>query len=135
MLLHRVPPVPDKHTAFFWASGADGVLRILRCTDCWHFLHPPTPRCTRCHSERVQPEPVSGRGRVQTFTVNHQEWVPGQHPYIVAKVELLEQEGLCLETNLVEIDGDDVCLGMPVEVVFEPGPTNIWYPLFRPVSA
>ena len=72
-----------------------------------------------------------GRGRVATFTVNHKAWIPGSEPYIIALVELNEQAGLFLTTNLVGIDGDDVILGMEVELVFEIV-DGIYYPLFRP---
>jgi uncharacterized OB-fold protein len=66
--------------------------------------------------------------------VNHQPWLPGAQPYIIAMVELPEQASLYLTTNLVEIDGDDVKLGMELEVVFE-HIGAVWYPLFRPVHS
>ena len=134
MLIDRIPPVFDVHSEFFWRSGADGQLRMLRCRDCDHISHPPGPRCTNCHSIDVHPAVLSGKARVTTFTVNHQQWVKGQPPYIVAKVELLDQRALWLITNLGGVDGDDVTLGMAVEAVFEAGPDGLWYPLFQPVQ-
>ncbi|MFD6064340.1 Zn-ribbon domain-containing OB-fold protein [Rhodococcus wratislaviensis] len=83
----------------------------------------------------VAPHVLSGHARVVSFTVNCQQWSPGQSPYIVARVELTDQAGLRLDTNLVKIDGDDVVLGMEVEVVFEEGPDGIWFPLFAPVGS
>jgi uncharacterized OB-fold protein len=129
----RVPPFLDPDNSSFWTSGEAGVLRILRCATCGWWVHPAGPRCRRCRSADVAPQPTSGRGRVATFTVNHQPWIPGAQPYIIALVELPEQPGLYLTTNLVEIDGDDVTLGMEVEVVFEHN-SGVWYPLFRPVD-
>ena len=74
---------------------------------------------------------MTGRARVVTYTVNYQPWIPGSEPYIIAVVELIEQDGLHLTTNLVGIDGDDVEMGMEVEVVFEPV-GEIFLPLFQP---
>ena len=76
---------------------------------------------------------VSGRGHVVTFTVNLHPWIPNAHPYIIAIVELNEQAGLFLTSNLVGIDGDDVEIGMAVQVVFEES-EGIWFPLFRPLG-
>lgn len=36
---------------FFWKSGADGKLRILRCQDCSSYIHPPQPACRYCMSD------------------------------------------------------------------------------------
>jgi uncharacterized OB-fold protein len=130
-----VRPVPflDPIDEFFWTSGADGRLRIMRCRSCRSYIHPAAPHCRACHSGDVSPEVVSGRGEVATFTVNHQPWIPGADPYVIALVELAEQRGLFLTTNLVDIDGDDVRIGMAVRVVFE-HTGDIWYPLFTPAG-
>ena len=75
---------------------------------------------------------MSGRGTVHTFTVNHQPWIPGyEPPYAVAIVELEEQEGLRLMTNVVGCPPDDVHIGMPVRVTFEHH-DDVWLPLFTP---
>jgi uncharacterized OB-fold protein len=88
-----------------------------------------------CLSKELAVEPVSGRAVLHTYTVNHQPWLPGfDPPYIVAIVELVEQPGLRLTTNLVGVAIDDVKIGTEVEVVFEHY-DDVWLPLFRPVVA
>jgi uncharacterized OB-fold protein len=83
----------------------------------------------------VSPAQASGRGRVASYTVNYQPWIPGSEPYIIAWVELAEQDHLILTTNLVDVEAEGVRLGMDVQVVFEKHPgEEIWFPLFRPVS-
>jgi uncharacterized OB-fold protein len=138
VLPYRPEPFLDPVDEFFWTSGADGRLRIMRCRGCGWYIHPAAPHCRRCHESDVGPEVVSGRGHVATFTVNHQPWIPGSEPYVIALVELAEQRGLFLTTNLVEIDGDDVSIGLEVEVVFEHAvfeqTGDVWFPLFRPVA-
>ncbi len=70
---------------------------------------------------------------VATYTVNHQPWVGPADPYVIAIVELPEQEGLRLTTNIVGIDPDDVAIGMDVTVVFEQH-GDVWFPLFEVAS-
>jgi hypothetical protein len=119
----------------FWTGGEDGELRFWRCQDCQYWIHPPSPICPECHSRRLAPEPVSGRATLHTFTVNHQAWYPGlDPPYVVAIVELPEQAGLRLTTNLVGCDVDDVAIAMDVQVVFERY-DDVWLPFFEPVEA
>jgi uncharacterized protein len=77
------------------------------------------------------PTPVSGRGRVVTFTVNHQPWIPElAEPYIVAIIELEEQAGLRFLSNVIDCPPDEVEIGMPVRVVFEQV-EDVWIPLFE----
>ena len=130
------PPLPhlDDENRFFWTAGAEGELRFLRCLDCRHYLHPPRPRCPRCRGENLAPESVSGRATLASFTVNHQPWVPGMEvPFVVAIVELPEQVGLRLTTNLVECAPEAVRIGMALEVVFAHY-EDVWLPYFRPVA-
>jgi uncharacterized OB-fold protein len=78
---------------------------------------------------------VSGRGEVWAHTVNHQPWFPAMPPpYVVAIVELVEEPGLRLTTNIVGCPPDDVRAGMGVEVGFEDVGGGVWLPLFRPVD-
>jgi uncharacterized OB-fold protein len=126
----RVLPRLDDENRFFWTSGADGVLRILRCNNCQFYIHPPSPICPRCLSRDVAPQTVSGRGRVETFTINYQQWIPGSEPYVVAWVSIDEQPSVRLSANLIDVKPDDVAVGMEVEVTFE-HVEDVYLPLFR----
>jgi uncharacterized protein len=127
----RLLPRLDDDNRFFWTSGADGRLRFLRCQSCRTFVHPPTPRCPACMSEDLAPEAVSGRGTVESFTVNLQQWIPGSDPYIVAWVSIVEQPDVRLTTNLVDLEPTQVTIGMAVDVVFEEN-GDVHLPLFGP---
>jgi uncharacterized OB-fold protein len=117
----------------FWQGGEQGVLRMHRCANCSRWFHPPAPVCPHCGSLDVAAQPVSGRGRVATFTVNHQAWTPElAQPYVVAIVELDEQPGLRFVTNIVGCAPDDVHIGLPVQVRFE-RVEDVWLPLFAPL--
>lgn len=127
-----IPPMTDLNKGF-WEGGADGKLRIRRCQACSYWMHPPYPRCPRCHSEAARWETVTGTGTIFTFTVNRRAWNPETPvPYVVAMVELPEQPGLLLTTNIVEYDPDAISIGMEVEVCFDHQET-VFVPVFRPI--
>ena len=95
-------------------------------------MHPPAPLCPECLSRDLSPEAVSGRAVVHTFTVNHQPWIPGfDPPYVVSIVELDEQEGLRLTTNLVNCKPEDISIGLRVHVLFEDLGEGVFLPLFE----
>jgi len=127
----RVLPVLNDTNRFFWTSGEDGRLRFLRC-DHGHYVHPPAPVCGYCLSHVLAPEAVSGRGTLHSFTVNHQQWVPGSDRYVVGLVTIDEQDDVRLLTNIVDCEEEELRIGMPVEVAFEQS-EDVWLPLFRPV--
>ena len=130
----RVLPAVTDLTEAFWRGGEHGELLITRCLDCHTWFHPPAPRCPRCLGATIEAEPASGRGTVHTFTVNHHPWNPTHdHPYVIAVIELAEQEGLRLVSNVVDVEPTDVHIGMPVEVTFV-NYEDVWLPLFRPVG-
>jgi uncharacterized protein len=131
----RVLPRVDDTNRHFWTGGEAGELRFLRCGSCGYWVHPPGPVCPRCLSAELAPAPASGRGAVHTFTVNHQPWYPGlDPPYAVAIVELPEQTGLRLTTNVVGCEPDAVHIGMAVRVTFAQY-DDVWLPLFEPEPA
>lgn len=128
----RKLPALTPDTAPFWQGGAHGVLMIDRCTSCTRWFHPPSPICPHCGSFEVSPQPVSGHGKVMSYTVNHQPWTPElKEPYVVAIVELVEQPGLRVLSNVVDCEIDRVTIGLPVQVRFEQH-EDVWLPLFAP---
>jgi acetyl-CoA acetyltransferase/uncharacterized OB-fold protein len=128
----RPLPQPTLASAGFWAAGADGVLRVLRCADCGAYTHPPLPRCRVCGGPRLALSPVSGRAVVAGFTVNHQQWLADfPPPYVIAVVALEEDDGVRLTTNIVNCAAGDVYIGQPVRVLFEKA-EDVYLPLFEP---
>jgi uncharacterized OB-fold protein len=127
-------PAPTPESQAYWTGGRNGELLIHRCRTCFNFFLPGGPVCWRCRSTDVAPEPVSGRGWVASYTVNRQTWIPAfPPPYAVALIELAEQPDTRVVSNIVEIDPDDVTIGLEVEVFFEEW-EDVWIPLFRPVQ-
>jgi uncharacterized protein len=131
--IFRVLPTLDEVNTFFWTSGEDGTLRFLRCSACSYIIHPPAPICPQCYGRESAPAEVSGRATVHSFTVNHQPWDATGDVYVIALVEIDEQADVRLTTNIIDINPDDVRIGMRVEVVFEDY-APVFVPLFRPVA-
>jgi uncharacterized OB-fold protein len=128
------PAVTDLNRAY-WTGGSEGKLLIQRCAGCERWVHPPVDRCPACRSSELRAEPVSGRGTVFTFTVNRHPFNPAVPlPYVIALVQLEEQDDLRVTTNIVNCPVDDVTVGMPVQVLFEEQ-DGLYVPLFEPLSA
>lgn len=114
-----IPPLDDAERPF-WTGGRDGQLLIQRCGTCGTWVHPPVRGAHEGCGGEVTATPVSGKGTVYSFTVNHHPFRPDLPlPYVIALVELAEQADLRLFTNLVNVDPGAVSVGMPVRVLFE----------------
>jgi uncharacterized OB-fold protein len=117
----------------FWTGGERGNLLLPRCEACDRWAEPGVEACPGCGGATAY-QPVSGRGTVFTFTVNGQPWNPDVPvPYVIALIELDEQEGLRIPTNIVNCDPDDVRVGLPVRVLFE-HQGEAYVPLFEPAG-
>ncbi len=133
MSFPRPLPALEPRTQAFWRACRAGRLEFTRCVPCRHFIHPARPICPRCRGRDLEVMAVSGRARLHSFTVNHQRWYPGQEvPYVIGLVELNEQPGLRLMTNIINCAIEDVRIGMALRVVFENVSDEIALPLFEP---
>lgn len=134
-----VPPVPapDPLATFFWEATAERRLDILRCDRCGHYIHYPRPICDRCLGQSSTPATVSGRGTLYSYTEVVQAFHPyyvDKLPYLLAVVELEEEAGLKVTTNLVGVGDLPFRCGIPVEVTFDELAPGFVLPLFRPVA-
>jgi uncharacterized OB-fold protein len=131
----RQLPLLNGDNRAFWTGGERGELLIMHCLECDRYIHPPRPRCGKCGAGNVAPKAVSGHGAVKAFTINVQQWVPNlEVPYVVAAIELVEQERLYVFANVIGCEPAEVRSGMTVAVEFERF-EDVWLPLFRPVEA
>lgn len=128
----RPAPLPDGESAPYWAAAKAHKLELPHCETCGRYAFPPRPLCPVCLVKPAWSE-VSGRGTVYTFTIMRDSFMKGfEPPYVVAEVELEEQPGLRLVTNIVDCDVADVHIGQPVEVTFEDRSGSVTVPQFRP---
>ncbi|HMC71201.1 MAG TPA: OB-fold domain-containing protein, partial [Mycobacteriales bacterium] len=116
----------------FWTGGADGELRLPRCTDCGTVLHPSLTTCPTDLAANLEWVAVDGRAVVVGCTVNEQMWLPFMPPpYSLAIVSLVAAPDVRLTTNVVGCAPDDVHIGMPVRATFHQQ-DDVWFPLFEP---
>lgn len=129
----RPGPEPDDLTRPYWEAARRGEPVLPRCSACGRFDLPPDIVCRRCGS--TDPawgwEPVSGAGRVRSWTVARQAFLPGlETPYVLVDVELDEQDDLRTIARLA--DGDASTLRVGDRVITEFEPVGDWaVPVFR----
>ncbi|ORB65552.1 Zn-ribbon domain-containing OB-fold protein [Mycolicibacterium tusciae] len=130
----RPLPAPDDVSGFFWNAAAEHRLVLQRCASCSNLQYPPEVCCQRCQAEEFEPAEMTGRGVIYSYAVVDRPLHAGfvdALPYVVALVELAEQPGLRILTNLVDVpEGTEVRCGMPVEVTYEDR-GSITLPQFR----
>jgi uncharacterized OB-fold protein len=125
-------PVPNPETAPFWKYCAVGTLHIQQCSACGVFRHPPQPMCAECGSMAREWAPVSGHGEVFSYATTRQPIHPALRdrvPFTSVLVEL--PEGVLLTSNVIDCAPEDIYIGMPVTVTFEPVDEEIAIPRFR----
>ena len=137
MTITRPMPRADALTQGFWDAAAAGQLAIQRCADCRTYQHPPRRLCQACSSAEVGFEPVSGKGKLWSWTTTHHNVVDGFEqalPYQCLLVELAEQKGLYLLSDLAERSiAAELKLGMKMRVTFSaPLPNGAVLPQFEP---
>ncbi|MGE3482577.1 MAG: Zn-ribbon domain-containing OB-fold protein, partial [Gammaproteobacteria bacterium] len=94
----------------------------------------PAPICPYCQAEDCTWAPVSGRGRIHTWTLITHPVHPAavkRVPYVVVEVALDEQADLRMIGNLVDADPQRIAFDAPVGVVFETNPSGQKLPVFR----
>jgi uncharacterized OB-fold protein len=125
-----------EEAAAFWSATERRELVLPWCTSCGEAFWYPRPVCPQCLRPDVEWRPASGRGEVHAVSVMHRaahSGMAGRVPYAVALVDL--EEGIRMLTNIVDVDADDVRVGMEVAVTWEPLSDGRNLPLFAPVTA
>lgn len=128
-------PVAEYGAEPYWQACNEERLVMQRCGACTRVRWHPAPLCVDCQHGGYEWVELSGRGTVYSFTVITHPVHPAAHarvPYIVVEVELQEQAGLRMISNLVDIDGNAVTIGMPVACRFVEHPGGQKLPVFGP---
>ncbi|KAA0233000.1 MAG: hypothetical protein JJLCMIEE_03127 [Acidimicrobiales bacterium] len=129
-----------------WASG-EARLIGSRCETCGVVVFPSQRGCPACTGEETEVIELGTRGTLWTFTTQGflPKWPyagPGTdeafEPYAVGYVELPGQ--VRVEARLVEVEVDDLHIGMDMELCVVPfitddGGDEVVVPAFRPSGA
>jgi hypothetical protein len=134
---YKLPvPVADDESREFFDGAKQGKLVIQRCTKCATWRLPGRERCHRCWSTDVEWAQASGRGKLYSFGIMHQQYHPAFAeviPYNFAFVEL--EEGPRLLTNIVDCANEELRVDMPVEAAFDDVSDETTLVRFRPASS
>lgn len=130
-----IPPAVTEETEAFWAGAAEGRLVVERCDSCGADSFPPRGMCRRCRGRSMSPQEITGRGRIYSYTVNYQRWLPElEVPYIIVLVEFPDHPGVRVAGRLRGCTPESVTIDGEVEVGFEPGPGGFAIPSFVAVG-
>jgi uncharacterized OB-fold protein len=136
MTARRLEPPVGEVSEPFWDATRREELLLQWCTSCEQPIFYPREVCPRCLGTALEWRRASGEGEVYAVSVQHRPPVnlPAfeDGPYAVAVVELAE--GVRLLSNVVGCRPDDVTVGMPVTVTWEPLTDGRNLPLFQPRS-
>ncbi len=127
-------PIPEHGSEPYWAACNDRRLVMQRCDACRKFRWQPTPLCTFCADENFTWATLSGRGKISTWTVVTHPVHPAaidRVPYVVVEVELDEQTGLRMLSNLVDVNPAAIKADARVAVTFTEHQSGQMLPVFR----
>jgi uncharacterized OB-fold protein len=125
-------PIPDPRSQPFFDAALRDELALQRCDACGTWMWPVRPRCIACFADAPRFAVASGRGTLYSYSLVHRTYDPAfadEVPYNVVLVDL--EEGVRVLANVVDVEHEDLQIGMPLRVVFERR-GDIAIPKFRP---
>jgi uncharacterized OB-fold protein len=126
----------DDHVREYRRRLLSGELHLQRCDRCGYVRHPPSGVCPECLSTDATWIADTGEASVWSHSVYHHAYAPAFAdlvPYNVVVVQLVS--GPVFVTNAVEVEPDQLFVGMRGRVVPFATPDNDWaLPLFVPSS-
>jgi uncharacterized OB-fold protein len=113
-------PVPTPTSQPYWDGLRAHELRMQRCSACGKIVFYPRSNCSFCLSPELAWERIAGDGTVYTFTIARRATAPqfeDEVPQQIAVVEL--DEGPRITTTLVNVEPDQIKIGMRVRPIFD----------------
>lgn len=112
-------PVPTEISAPFWEGLKAQRLLIQQCNACDHWVFYPRRHCPSCLAHDLAWREVSGDASLYSFTIARVATLPDfadEMPQKLAVIEL--DEGVRINTTLVGLEEDQICIGMRLKPVF-----------------
>jgi Predicted nucleic-acid-binding protein containing a Zn-ribbon len=122
-MMRKPMPEPTPVSAPFWEALAERRIRIQYSPSSGEYVFYPRTLAPRTLADDLEWREISGEGTLYTFTVARRPTAPfwaDQVPQLLAVVQW--DEGPRLTTELVNVDPDDIRIGMRVRPVFTPDP-------------
>ncbi|MCC5986073.1 MAG: OB-fold domain-containing protein [Pararhodobacter sp.] len=100
----------------FTEAAQRGILVLRECQDCGELHHYPRAHCPFCAGRNLNWREASGRGRLYSFTR-----MPGERRAVAPAIVDLD-EGLRLNTVVLDADVHRLAIGDAVQLRFQPDP-------------
>ena len=129
-------PIADEESEPFYRGAKEHKLMLVRCSSCGTWRMPGRDRCVDCWSTESEWAEASGRGKLYSFGIMHQQYHPAFTdvlPYNFAVVEL--DEGPRMISNVVECANDTLRVDMPLVASYDDVSEETTLVRFRPVSS
>ncbi len=127
-------PANEELSRPFWEAAKRHQLIMPRCNACGNVFFYPREACPECLGADLGWTPVSGRGRVHSYTIVHQAanaaFQPDA-PYAYAVIQL--DQGPRLVSNVVDCPIEDVTVDMPVTATFDDVTPEVTLVKFKPL--
>ena len=127
-------PTIDTDGEAWWAALQGRTLMVNKCASCGRNSLYVRPFCPHCWSEDVALAQSSGRARLYTWSVIHQNAAPfdARTPYVVAIVDL--DEGPRLMTVIEDCPVDELRADLELSLAFREDEDGFLVPVFRPAD-
>ncbi len=126
-------PAPDENTQPWFDGLREHKLLLQYFPSADFYQYPYSDRCMKDWSTDWEWRESKGEGVVFTWGRMHQKYHPGwavEVPYTLAVVEL--DEGPRMQTTLVNVDPEQIRVGMRVKVRFDDVTDEFTLPKFEP---
>ena len=113
-------PVPTDTTRPFWDGLREGKVRLQYSPSSGQWVFYPRVLAPGTLADDLEWRDIAGHGAVYTYTIAYRPTSPAWRdrvPQVIAVVEV--DEGARIPTELVDVQPDDVRVGMRVEPVFD----------------
>jgi uncharacterized OB-fold protein len=102
----------------FYKFLAQGKLMAGKCQRCGKIHLPPRPLCDNCFSQQFEWIPVSGKGKLVTYTIIHiaPQQFQALAPYAVGIVQL--ENGAKIPGMITAVPHDQLRIGMDLTIDF-----------------
>ena len=107
-------PKPTETSRPFWEAAKQHRLQLQQCGTCKAFIYYPRDRCPRCLSESLAWRPVSGKGKVYSYTIVHNAGGVWPAEYAVGYVDF--PEGVRVFGQLRETAPERLSIGARIAV-------------------
>lgn len=127
-----VPSRIDYDTQTYWRGLQERTLRLARCKDCAHWIHPPRACCPVCWSDNVGHDVPSGEATLFSYIL--QPLAAGAPPSVIGWAELVEQERLLVVAPIENVTPQSVCIGAKLTLGWAPSDKS-FLPVFLQETA